>query len=148
MLSGRPPLTYEQAQQINPITLAFVGDAVYSAYIRERLAIEIGGRPSDLQRVSSQVVSAKGQSAFLEELIPLLTEEEGGIFRRGKNAKKPTHSKGATALEYNRSTGFEAVLGYLYLTGRDERITQLLSALNEKDLQPEPTPKAFKPVHR
>ena len=94
MLSGRPPLTYEQAQQINPITLAFVGDAVYSAYVRERLAIEIGGRPSDLQKVSSQVVSAKGQSAFLEELIPLLTEEENGIFRRGKTPKSPPTAKG------------------------------------------------------
>lgn len=148
MLTGREPLTETQAKQMNPITLAFVGDAVYSAYVREKLAIEVDGKPSDLQRVASQVVSAKGQSAFLDELAPLLTETEEEIFRRGKNAKKPTHSKGATKLEYNRSTGFEAVLGYLYLTGENARIAQLLSLLDKADLQPKPQPQAFKPIHR
>ena len=148
MLTGRAPLTETQAKQMNPITLAFVGDAVYSTYVREKLALEVDGRPADLQRVAAQVVSAKGQSAFLDELAPLLTEAEQEIFRRGKNAKKPTHSKGATKLEYNRSTGFEAVLGYLYLTGNDGRITELLALLDKQDLSPKPQPQAFKPIHR
>lgn len=148
MLTGRAPLTETQAKQKNPITLAFVGDAVYSAYVREKLALEVDGKPSDLQRVAAQVVSAKGQSAFLDELAPLLTEDEQDVFRRGKNAKKPTHSKGATKLEYNRSTGFEAVLGYLYLTGNDGRITELLSLLDKQDFTPKPQPQAFKPIRR
>ena len=146
MLTGRQPLTPLQAQQLNPITLAFVGDAVYATYVRERLATTVTGKPSDLQRVASQVVSAKGQSAFLDKLLPLLTEDEADVFRRGKNAKKPTKTKGATKLEYNRSTGLEAVLGYLYLTGEDGRITLLLSALDDEAFQPQEQPKVFKPI--
>lgn len=146
MLTGRQPLTPLQAQQLNPITLAFVGDAVYATYVRERLATTVTGKPSDLQRVASQVVSAKGQSAFLDKLLPLLTEDEADVFRRGKNAKKPTKTKGATKFEYNRSTGLEAVLGYLYLTGENERITLLLSALDDETFQPHEQPKAFKPI--
>lgn len=146
MLTGRQPLTPLQAQQLNPITLAFVGDAVYATYVRERLATTVTGKPSDLQRVASQVVSAKGQSAFLDKLLPLLTEDEADVFRRGKNAKKPTKTKGATKLEYNRSTGLEAVLGYLYLTGEDGRITLLLSALDDETFQPQEQPKVFKPI--
>ena len=147
MLTGRQPLTPLQAQQLNPITLAFVGDAVYATYVRERLATTVTGKPSDLQRVASQVVSAKGQSAFLDKLLPLLTEDEADVFRRGKNAKKATKSKSASNLEYSRSTGFEAVLGYLYLTGEEDRIKELLNASEEKDFAAIAAPKPFKPVH-
>ena len=118
MLTEREILSEREAAQINPVTLAFVGDAVYSLYVRERLAIELGGKTADLQKVAAKVVSAQGQSVFLDKLFPLFTEEETDIFRRGKNAKKATKSKSATHLEYNRSTGFEAVIGYLYLTGK------------------------------
>ena len=129
-----------EATQLNPVTLAFVGDAVYSTYVRERLALSQNGKASDFQRVAIKLVSAKGQSGFLERILPLLTEEESEIFRRGKNAKKATKSKSASSLEYNRSTGFEAVLGYLYLTGEEERIGQLLSNLTEEDFKiPEKT---------
>ena len=71
-------------------------------------------------------VSAKGQSELIERLLPALTEEEADIFRRGRNAKKSTRSRHASVGEYNRSTGFEALIGYLYLTGRHERIEELL----------------------
>ena len=77
--------------------------------------------------MTSEEVSAHGQSALLERLIPRFTQEEADIFRRGRNAKKPTKSKNASVAEYNRSTGFEAVIGFLYLTGRYSRIDELLS---------------------
>ena len=140
-------MTIEQAKQKNPVTLAFLGDAVYTLWVRQKLVERADAKPSDLQRTAAQIVSARGQSAFLEELIPLLTEEENGIFRRGKNAKKPTHSKGATALEYNRSTGFEAVLGFLYLTGNDARIKELLQKSDERDFAAIAVVQPFKPVH-
>ena len=145
MLTERKTLTKVEAMQLNPVALAFVGDTVYSLYVRERLALSGCGKVSQLQRVAAQVVSAKGQSAFLDKLIPLFTEEEADIFRRGKNAKKGTKSKSASSLEYNRSTGLEAVLGYLYLIGDEERIKQLLaeSDLQNFVLQEEVTP--FKP---
>ena len=127
MLERKEPLTKQQAMQLNPIALAFVGDTVYSLYVRERLALSGCGKVSQLQKVAAQVVSAKGQSEFLDKLLPNFTEEEAEIFRRGKNAKKATKSKSASSLEYNRSTGLEAVLGYLYLTGEEERIRELLS---------------------
>lgn len=145
MLEQREPLTKSEAAQINAVVLAFVGDTVYSLYVRERLALSGCGKVAQLQKVAAQVVSAKGQSEFLDKLLPLFTEEEGAIFRRGRNAKKGSKSKSASALEYNRSTGFEAVLGYLYLTGQEARIQELLSLSDVESfaLTQEKTP--FKP---
>ena len=145
MLTQREILSEREAAQISPVTLAFVGDAVYSLYVRERLTLDVGGKSSDLQRTASKVVSAQGQSAFLEKVLPLLTEEEEEIYRRGRNAKKATKSKNASALDYNRSTGFEAVLGFLYLSGEMQRIENLLSLIDEENLKGQAANKPFKP---
>lgn len=115
-----------RAKQLSPVTLAFVGDAVYSLYIRANLVAAADRKPSDLQKLASQKVSAHGQSELLKILEGKLTEEEHEIYLRGRNAKKATKSKNADVAEYNRSTGFEAVLGFLYLTGNEERIHTLL----------------------
>lgn len=120
----------EEAKQLSPVTLAFVGDAVYTLCVRSKLVLTADRRPAELQKLSAAAVSAHGQSALLRRIEPLLTEEEHGIFLRGRNAKKATKSKNADVAEYNRSTGFEAVLGYLYLTGDEQRIYQLLEAGN------------------
>lgn len=138
------PLSVEEAKQMNPVTLAFLGDAVYSLYVRERM-VRKGGKPSEFQRAASKVVSARGQSAFLENVLPLFSQEEEEIYRRGRNAKKATKSKHATAAEYNRSTGFEAVLGYLYLTGNEERLNFLLAQTDEALLQGQAAERVFKP---
>ena len=145
MLTQREILSAREAAQISPVTLAFVGDAVYSLYVRERLTLDVGGKSSNLQRTASKVVSAQGQSEFLDRLLPAFTEEETDVFRRGKNAKKATKSKNASSLEYNRSTGFEAVLGYLHLLGRTERIEELLSITDETLLKGQAAQKAYKP---
>ena len=138
------PLAVEEAKQMNPVTLAFLGDAVYSLYVRERM-VRKGGKPSEFQRAASKVVSARGQSAFLENVLPLFSQEEEEIYRRGRNAKKATKSKHAMAAEYNRSTGFEAVLGYLYLTGNEERLYFLLAQTDEALLQGQAAEQVFKP---
>ena len=148
MLTERENLTPREAAQINPVTLAFVGDAVYSLYVRERLTLELGGKTSDLQRAAVKAVSAKGQSAFLDRVFPLFTEEEMDVFRRGKNAKKGTKSKSATSLEYNRSTGFEAVIGYLYLIGNTARMKELFALSAGEDFTAVEVAKPFKPIHR
>ena len=145
MQKRKLPLTKAEARQINPVVLAFVGDALYSLYVRTRLTVTGEGRASEFQRASSKVVSAKGQSEFLGELLPLFTEEEEEIFRRGRNAKKGAKSKSASAAEYNRSTGFEAVLGYLHLTGNSARIEELLSHLNEELFHAEKAATVYKP---
>ena len=147
-MTEKENLTAREAVQISPVTLAFVGDAVYSLYVRERLTLEVGGKTADLQRASVKAVSAKGQSAFLEKVLPALTEEEMDVFRRGKNAKKGTKSKSATSLEYNRSTGFEAVIGYLYLTGKTERMKELFALSTGEEFTAIEVAKPFKPIHR
>ena len=145
MLETVEKLTQAEAKQINPINLAFLGDAVYSLWVRERLVRSGVGKASDFQRAAAKVVSAQGQSAFLEKVLPLLTVEEEEIYRRGRNAKKATKSKHATAAEYNRSTGFEAVLGYLYLTGERARIERLLSQMDEAALKGQAAQTPYKP---
>lgn len=125
MIPTQEPVPCERAKQINPIVLAFVGDAVYTLCVRTRLALSSGEKTGALNRRASERVSAHGQSEALARILPMLTEEEAEIYRRGRNAKKPTKSKNATVAEYVRSTGFEALLGYLYLTGQTERIRQL-----------------------
>lgn len=138
-------LSKEEARLLSPVVLAFVGDAVYSLYVRERLVFSGGGKASDFQRAASKVVSAHGQSGLLERLQPLFTDEESEIFRRGRNAKKSTKSKNASVSEYNRSTGFEAVLGFLYLTGSRSRIDELLGADGDDSYKINAVSEGYKP---
>ena len=138
-------MTEAEVKQMNPVVLAFLGDAVYSLWVRERLVRSGEGKAAEFQRAASKIVSARGQSAFLENVLPLLTEEETEIFKRGRNAKKPTKSKSATAAEYNRSTGFEAVIGFLHLTGQSARIEKLLSYIDETALKGQAAEKVYKP---
>lgn len=138
-------LPREEAKLINPVVLAFVGDAVYSLYVRKKLVLAGGGRAADFQRAASKVVSAHGQSAFLEKLLPVFNEEEAEVFRRGRNAKKATKSKNASVAEYNRSTGFEAVLGFLYLSGDVQRISELLALDGEASYKIDAVSEGYKP---
>ena len=145
LLSIEKPIDKAQAKQINPVTLAFLGDAVYSLYVREKLVLFHENKTANLQRSSSKIVSAKGQSEFLERVLPLFSEEELEIFKRCRNAKKGTKSKNASVADYNRSTGFEAVIGYLYAIGDTARIGYLLSFIDETLFQGQAQEKAFKP---
>ena len=136
-----------EARQLNPVVLAFVGDAVYSLYVRKRLALSGGGSAADFQRAASKIVSAEGQSAFLTVVEPLLTETEIEIYKRGRNAKKATKSKNASAAAYNRSTGFEAVVGYLHLTGQTGRLDELFALADDTLFQGIKLATAYKPSH-
>ena len=117
----------ERAKKLSPVVLAFVGDAAYSLYVREGLVLSSDHKTGALQKLSSARVSAKGQAALFSEIEEKLTDEEREIFLRGRNAKKPTRSKNASVAEYNVSTGFEAVIGFLYLSGDYQRIDELLA---------------------
>lgn len=119
------PVSEGRAKQMNPVTLAYVGDAVYTLLIRTRLALDSAEKAGELERRANDIVSAHGQSVLLETVLPRLTEEESDIYHRGRNAKKATKSKNASAGDYARSTGFEALVGYLYLTGQYERMKEL-----------------------
>lgn len=127
MISLFDTVSADKARTISPITLAFVGDAVYSLYVRQKLVLLHDYCPNELQKLTSLEVSAHGQNVLLERVLPKLSEEEQAIYKRGRNAKKSTRSKSASVYEYNNSTGLEAVIGYLYLSGQYDRISYLLS---------------------
>ncbi len=126
MVKFNERMSEERAKGMNAVVLAFIGDAAYSLYVRESLVFASDYKTGVLQKLSSERVSAKGQAALVERIYERLTEEEREIFLRGRNAKKPTKSKNATVAEYNLSTGFEAVIGYLYLTGNYGRMDELI----------------------
>ena len=120
-------ITTEQAKLINPVVLAFVGDAVYSLFVRERLAVTVDKKSGVLSEMAAEKVNATAQAKRADELSAVFTSEEEAVFLRARNAKKPTHAKHSSISEYNKSTGFEAVIGYLYLSGQTERLNYLLN---------------------
>lgn len=116
-----------RANNVSPVVLAFVGDAVYSLFVRERLTFNSDKKAGELNILAVKEVRATAQAEFFKEIETLLTEEELSVFKRARNAKKTTRAKSASVAEYNVSTGFEAVLGYLYMTGETERLNYLLN---------------------
>lgn len=118
---------------INVQILALLGDAIFSLYIREEL-LKLGiNNPKKLQAKSVEYVSAKGQVKILNELIEqnILTEEELDIVKRGRNNKKESHPKNTEIITYKLSTGFEALLGDLYLNNK-ERLEEILDKIEVK----------------
>lgn len=109
-----------------PLTLAYIGDAVYDLVIRTIMVGAGKERVNRLHRHTSHLVKAATQSAMLEYMFPVMTEEELSVYRRGRNAHSATKAKNASVVEYRRATGFEAVLGYLYLTDRFDRLLELV----------------------
>lgn len=112
----------------SPLTLAYIGDGVYELIVRTVL-VKRGNCPVNrLHKQASSLVKAASQSAMMEVLEPMLTEEEAGVYRRGRNAHSPTMAKHATMSDYRRATGFEALIGYLYLKEDFTRMTELVYA--------------------
>lgn len=113
----------------SPISLAFVGDGVFELLVRSRLVGHTRLLPNQLHAHTVRLVSAKGQSAALDTIEPLLTEQELAVVRRGKNSTKATVSKHATPQEYRASTALEALFGWLYLQHELERIQTLFEVI-------------------
>lgn len=109
---------------LSPLTLAFVGDGVYELMVRERLACLANRPAAALHKLTVEMVRAEAQSAALECILPLLTEEEEAVFRRGRNAHTARNSH-----EYHRATGVEALFGYLYLNGEQARLRELFDEI-------------------
>lgn len=116
-----------KANNLNPIVLAFVGDAVYSLFVREKLTFSTDCKTGALNKMATKEVNAIAQAELIKRIFPVLSEEELSIFKRARNAKKPTKAKHATVSEYNNATGFEAVIGYLYIIGDIQRLNYLLN---------------------
>ena len=110
----------------SPLTLAYIGDAIYELVIRTILVEKGNTQVNKLNQRANRLVKASAQSEMIEKLKPHLTEEEMAVFKRGRNAKSYTMAKNATMSDYRRATGFEALMGYLYLTEQWERMLELI----------------------
>ncbi len=124
VLFFHPPA--KPAEQLNPIVLAYIGDAVYEMFIRQYVVSQTNHKLHHLHRSATECVSAKAQARALQQLLPLLTDEETDVVKRGRNAKSGSAPKNADILEYRHSTAFECLLGYLYYKQRYSRLQELM----------------------
>lgn len=118
----------KDAKLLNGLALAYIGDAVYELAVREYL-LDVGQtRPNQLHQYATQYVSAKAQAKIMEHFFEeeILTEEEESYYKRGRNSKINTKAKNTDIQTYLQSTGFEALIGYLYLTKQEERLNEII----------------------
>ena len=116
---------------LNPLTLAYMGDAVLDQHVREYIVLKLQSKPNRLHQVSKSYVSAKSQAQTLGTLFEMgwFTDEELDIVKRGRNAKSHTKAKNTDIQTYRKSSGLEAVIGYLYLDHQEERLENLLDMI-------------------
>lgn len=118
-------------KQLSPLTLAFVGDGVFELFVRERLVCAANCPVSSLHQKSVAQVCARAQAASLQKILPVLTEEETEILKRGRNAHTNHVPKNSNPADYHAATAFEALFGYLYLSGKIGRLRELFQLICE-----------------
>ena len=114
---------------MSPLTWAYIGDGVYELYIRTHLVNTTNLKPHKLHIESIKYVKAKAQADALKNIENILTEEEKEIVKRGRNTDLHHIAKNASVQEYIHATAFEALIGYLYLTGKEERLIEILEKI-------------------
>ena len=120
------PISKDDALKMHPMTLAFIGDAVQSLYARTRISLTSSSKTGILHKEVTKVVKAVAQAQVAEKLLDQFDEIEADVFRRARNCQIQTSAKHADRSEYRRASGFEAVLGYLYITGQNDRLSRFL----------------------
>lgn len=118
-------------EQMSPLVLAYIGDAVYELHIRQFLVTQGVAKVNDLHREAVNYVKATTQAKLIHELEEELTEQERKIVKKGRNAKSGQIPKNTEIIEYRYSTGFECLLGYLYLSEQQERLEEILGKVPE-----------------
>ncbi len=116
---------------LSPLNLAFVGDGVYDLLVRRYLVLMEQRPVGELNKIKVSLVNCHSQSEFIKKLLPILSEEEESVFKRGRNASPKCTPKNGTVGDYHNATGLEALFGYLYLKGESERIDKLFSIIIE-----------------
>ena len=114
------------AVSYSPLALAYIGDAVYEVLIRTRVMNQVNMQVSKMHKRSAELVKAPTQAVIIKLLLEELSQEEMAVYKRGRNARSATMAKHATMTEYRMATGFEALVGYLYLEGRHDRLLELI----------------------
>lgn len=127
-------LPFTDIKTYSPLTLAYIGDSIYDLVIRTMI-VKRGNAPvNKLHKSASSMVKASAQMELFHRIEPELTEEELSIYKRGRNAKSYTSAKNASISDYRSATGFEAMMGYLYLTDQLPRLLELINmGLNKKE---------------
>jgi ribonuclease-3 family protein len=117
--------------ELSPLTLAFIGDTVFDLLVREDLICQANRPANDLHNLAVQKVKASAQAHSVDKLMPILSEDEISVFKRGRNAKSGHLPKNASQSDYHMATGLESLFGYLYLTDNIERIKELYFIISE-----------------
>ncbi len=133
------------ARSQSALSLAYIGDCIYDLVIRTVLITHFGGKNGSLHNMAAALVNASAQADLIDAVEPDLTEEENAVFHRGRNANNSSKAKNASIIAYRKATGMEALVGYLYLEGRFERLVELIRlGLERLDLigkiTPDPLP--------
>lgn len=127
LIQDHYPLTEVELRTYSALAFAYVGDSVYDLIIRTMVTSKGNNRPNKYHQEAIRYVNAKGQTELMNKIKPHLTEEELTMFRRGRNSKTISPAKNQSPHDYRIATGFEALMGYLYLSGRMERIMELIN---------------------
>ena len=128
----------KRPNEYNPLVLAYIGDSLYDVYVRSRIIAEHGGMSAHKMHVTAvKFVKAHGQSEAIKFIEDKLTEDELAAYKRGRNTKSYTVPKNADVGEYRRATGFEALLGWLYVGGQEDRMQELMKLSYESILAAE-----------
>ena len=114
---------------LSSLGLAHLGDSVFEVMVRSWLVLHGKAKAKDLHRATVRYVAAPAQAAAVERLLPLLTQEEADVYRRGRNTAPHSVPKAATRAQYQAATGLEALFGWLYLQGRTERLNELFEVI-------------------
>ena len=124
-----PELADKQVNSLSILALAHIGDCVFELLVRTKLCMNDHRSAADLHKTTVSIVNAVSQSEYAEKILPVLTDEETAVFKRGRNSKVNSVPQKATVAEYHRATGVEALFGWLYLKGRTERLEELFELL-------------------
>ncbi|MDR1754799.1 MAG: ribonuclease III [Eubacterium sp.] len=122
-------ITKREIRELNPLTLAFLGDGVYEVLVREKIAAAGSMSAAKLHKSAVNLVRASSQSSAVDIISPLLTDEEMNIYKRGRNANNNTVPRSSNPRDYRRATGLEALFGYLHMIGEEERLRELFEVI-------------------
>ena len=128
----------DTVRAISSLGLAHLGDGVFEVMVRSWLCLRGKARPRDLHRATVKYVTAPAQAAAIERLLPILTEQEADVYRRGRNTAPHSVPKAASRAQYQSATGLEALFGWLYLQGRTDRLNELFQCVMEPAESPLP----------
>lgn len=124
-------LTQKEILELNPLVLAFVGDSVQQLMVRTKLSCTSTAKAGELHKLQSAQIKASAQAKYMDDIMSALSEDEIAVFKRARNTHMNTMAKHASVAYYKKASGFEAVIGYLYLLGENERLEELFDIIEK-----------------